>query len=122
MTTSAWPALDDRAVAGLRSHFAGELVMPGDPAYDERRRIWNRMIDRRPALIARVTSPEDARSALLFARDHGLPLAVRGGGHNVSGSALADGGVVIDHGLRRGVFVDPATRQIEVEPDALLND
>jgi len=114
--------LDRRAIETLRSRFHGELVTPEDSAYDDRRRIWNRMIDRRPALIARVASSADARHALLFAREHGLPIAIRGGGHNVSGSASVDGGLVIDHSMRRGVRVDRATRRVEVEPGALLGD
>lgn len=64
----------------------------------------------------------DARHALLFAREHGLPIAIRGGGHNVAGSALVDGGLVIDHTLRRGVRVDRAARRVEVEPGVLLSE
>ena len=71
------------------------------------------MIDRRPALFARCASTEDAQRALAFAREHGLPVSIMGGGHNVSGSALVDDGVVIDHGLRRGVAAEcgPVARQ-----------
>ncbi|MGH2456246.1 MAG: FAD-binding oxidoreductase [Candidatus Limnocylindria bacterium] len=106
----------------LGGGFAGELLLPGDALYDERRRIWNRMIDRRPALIARVAGVEDTRRVLDFAREQGLPLAIRGGGHNVAGTASVDDGVVIDHGLRREVRVDPARRRVEVEPGALLGE
>jgi FAD/FMN-containing dehydrogenase len=116
------PALDDAAVRQLADGFAGELIRPTSDGYDEARRIWNRMIDRRPALIARCADARDARLALVFAREHGLPSSVRGGGHNVSGSALVDGGVVIDHSLRRAVRVDPATRTVEVEPGVLLGE
>ena len=117
----ASPDLAD-AVGQLASRFAGQLVTPGSPTYDEARRLWNRMIDRRPALIARCADAQDARRAVAFAREHGLPISVRGGGHNVSGSALVNGGVVIDHGLRRAVRVDPATQFVEVEPGVLLGE
>ncbi|HXG39561.1 MAG TPA: FAD-binding oxidoreductase [Candidatus Limnocylindrales bacterium] len=120
--TSLATALDRRALAGLRERFAGELIVPGDPTYEERRRVWNRMIDRRPVLIARPSSTADAREALLFARERGLPVAIRGGGHNVSGSALVDGGVVVDQSLRRSVRVDPNSRRVEVEPGVLLGE
>lgn len=122
MATMAPGTLDGQAIAALRARFSGEVLTPSDAAYDERRRIWNRMIDRRPAVIARVTDTADARHALLFAREHGLPIAIRGGGHNVAGSALVDGGVVIDHTLRRGVRVDRATRRVEAEPGVLLGE
>ena len=120
--TTATPIVAQTALEGLRSRFAGELIVPGDRSYDERRRIWNRMIDRRPALIARASTQDDARRALLFARQHGLPIAIRGGGHNVSGSALVDRGVVIDHAMRRAVHVDPVTRLVEVDPGVLLGE
>jgi FAD/FMN-containing dehydrogenase len=122
MVTTPTAAFDARALDALRACFAGELILPDDPGYDEHRHIWNRMIDRRPALIARVSSADDARLALLFAREHELPVAIRGGGHNVSGSAMVDGGVVIDHSLRRRVEVDPGTRRVEAEPGAVLGD
>jgi hypothetical protein len=70
MAANAAPRVQPKALRDLRDHLAGELVVPGDPVYDERRRVWKRMIDRRPALIARAASAEDARLALLFAREH----------------------------------------------------
>ena len=109
-------------VAGLAGTFDGELALPGDAAYDSRRAIWNRMIDRRPALFARAASADDSRRALAFARDHDLPVSIMGGGHNVSGSALVDGGVVIDHGLRRGVQLSADLSHVSAEPGALLGD
>lgn len=111
-----------RDLGALASAFSGELVTPGDPAYEERRSIWNRMIDRRPELLARCQSAEDARRALAWARDNELPVSIMGGGHNVAGSALVDGGVVIDHGLRRAVTLSPDGRRVSVEPGALLGD
>ncbi len=97
-------------------------MLPGEAGYEERRSIWNRMIDRRPALFARCASTEDARRALAFARERDLPISIMGGGHNVSGSALVDDGVVIDHGLRRGVHLSADRSRVSVEPGALLGD
>ena len=116
------PQLEDRVVRQLADGFAGQLIRPSDDGYDEARRLWNRMIDRRPALVARCADAEDARRAVVFASEHDLPISVRGGGHNVSGSALVDGGVVVDHSLRRAVRVDPAARTVEVEPGVLLGE
>ena len=121
MSTSA-TFLSTADIGQLAESFSGELLRPEDAGYDAQRQIWNRMADRRPLLIARCASAEDARRALLFARQQGLPISVRGGGHNVSGSALAEGGVVLDHTLRRGVTVDPQTSLVEVEPGVTLGE
>jgi FAD/FMN-containing dehydrogenase len=102
--------------------FSGHLIGPGDTDYDSARRIWNDAIDRRPALIAQCAGPEDAARALAFARREGLPVAVRGGGHNVSGSALCDDGVVIDFSRLREVQVDPQQRVAYVQPGALWGE
>jgi FAD binding domain len=76
--------------------FQGELLDPRHPGYDGARRLWNGAIDKRPALIARCTGPADVRAGIELARAGGLPLAVRGGGHNVAGTASCDGGLVLD--------------------------
>lgn len=110
-----------RTVADL-TRFKGSLIWPDDPAYREARRIWNGAIDRRPALIARCSDAEDASLALAHAVAERLPVAVRGGGHNVSGSALCDGGVVIDFSALRRVEVDPERRTATVQPGALWGD
>ncbi|MCH6471228.1 FAD-binding oxidoreductase [Sinomonas terrae] len=102
--------------------FEGELVWPGDEGYNAARRIWNGAIDRRPALIARCLDEEDASAALKYALSRKLPLSVRGGGHNVSGSALAEGGVVIDFSALRGVVVDPDSMSVRVQPGALWGE
>lgn len=106
----------------LPNGFQGTLLAPGDPDYAEARRIWNGAIDRWPALIARCGGVEDAAMALAYARREGLSVAVRGGGHNVSGSALCDGGVVLDFSALRGVEVDPDARVARVQPGALWGD
>src|SRR5262249_7050685 len=86
------------------------LPPPADPGYDEARTIWTAMTRRRPAVIARVSGSADVIACVNFARENGLPLSVRGGGHNVAGTALCDGGLMIDMSLRRGVRVDPTRR------------
>ena len=101
---------------------AGTVITPTDPEYDEARQIWNGAIDRRPALIVRCQEPADAATALRHARHHQLPVAIRGGGHNVSGSALADGGIVIDFSKMRRVEVDAQCKTARVAPGALWAD
>src|SRR5688500_6742044 len=90
---------DDRPIRAFRARLQGELLAPGDPGYDDARRIFNAMIDRYPALIARARSAEDVRRAVLFARELDLPLSVKGGGHNVAGSAVCEGGLMLDLSL-----------------------
>ena len=94
--------------------FAGELITPEDPAYEQARKVYNAMIDRRPALVARCTSPEDVALAIAYARRHDLLLAVRGGGHNGAGLGTCDGGVVIDLSPLKGVGVDREARTARV--------
>ena len=96
-------------MAGLTelAGFQGELLRPADPGYDEARRLWNGAIDKRPVLIARCTGAADVRAGIEHARASGLPLAVRGGGHNVAGTASCDGGLVADLSPLRQVRVDP---------------
>jgi FAD/FMN-containing dehydrogenase len=107
-------------VEGIRAEefvgFRGELVLPEHPAYEARRRVWNAMIDRRPMVIARCTGAADVISAVNMARERGLPLAVRGGAHNVAGRATCDDGVVIDLSPMRGIRVEPASRTARAEP------
>jgi FAD/FMN-containing dehydrogenase len=102
--------VDAAEVAELGSAFGGELVRPEDAGYEEARAVWNGLITKRPALIARCASRADAAAALAFARDRGLPVSVRGGGHGVAGTALTEGGLVIDLSLLRTVEVDTERR------------
>ena len=104
-----------KTIGGLAS-FQGTLIRPDDDGYDDARQLWNAAIDRRPALIARCTDADDAAVALDYAREAGLPISVRGGGHNVSGSALVDDGVVIDLSAMKGVEIDPIRRLARVQP------
>src|SRR5881397_2849362 len=114
--------LDETALSELEGSFRGQLVGPGDPGYDEHRRIWNGSIDRFPALIARCAGVADVVAAVRFARDTGLEVAVRGGGHSFPGLSLCDGGVVIDLGLMKGVRVDPEARTVRAQAGVLLGE
>lgn len=96
----------EKETAVLATNFQGELIYPGDAGYDEARAVWNGMIDRHPALIARCATVYDVQAAVNFARESGLPLSVRGGGHNVAGHAVNDGGIVIDLSRMNSVTVD----------------
>jgi FAD/FMN-containing dehydrogenase len=106
----------------LRRSFRGPVIERDDPDYDAIRRIWNGAIDRRPALVARCTGAADVIAALTFACERDLPVAVRGGGHNVAGTALCEGGLVIDLQLMRGLRIDPAQRRLYVQPGLRLAD
>ena len=106
----------------LRGHLRGALCYPGEPGYDEARTIWNAMIDRRPAAIVRAAAAEDVARAIGVARERQLPLSVRGGGHNIAGLAVCDGGLMIDLSPLKTVRVDPARRTARVEPGATLAD
>jgi FAD/FMN-containing dehydrogenase len=106
----------------FKAQFLGDVLLPGDAGYDDVRQIWNAMIDRRPALIARCTSPEDVVQAVKFARKHRLLVSIRGGGHNIAGNAICDDGIMIDVSPMKGVQVDPNARRATVEPGCTLAD
>ena len=101
---------NDGAVGELAANFRGDLIQPGDPGYDQARSVFNAMIDRRPAVVARCRGVADVVAAVNFARDTGLALAVRSGGHSMPGYGVCDGGIVIDLSPMKGIFVDPETR------------
>lgn len=109
-------------VETLDGAFAGELIGRDHPAYERARRVWNGTVDRRPAIIARCHRGEDVVAALGFARDRALPVAVRGGGHNVAGNAVCDDGVVIDLSAMKAIDVDPERGIARVEPGVLLGE
>ncbi|MEU7038618.1 FAD-binding oxidoreductase [Streptomyces sp. NPDC046237] len=111
----------DSALAGLREDLAGEVYVPGDPGYDEARKIHNGMIDRRPAVIAQCATTEDVSNAVLFGRETELPVAVRGGGHSVAGSSVVDDGLVIDLRRMHAVVADPEHLTARVEGGATMS-
>ena len=117
MTTISAPALEAFA-ASLR----GQTLHAGDGGYDEARTVWNAMIERRPGLIVRCVGASDVIAAVKFAREHKLLVAVRGGGHNIAGSAVCDGGLMIDLSMMKSVRVDKVARRAWVEPGAILSD
>jgi FAD/FMN-containing dehydrogenase len=108
--------------APLAERLAGEVIRPDHPDYDTARRVWNGMIDKRPAAIARCAGADDVAAAVRFAVDHGLPLAVRGGGHNVAGTATVDDGLVIDLSTMRSVRIDTSVRTVHVQGGATWAD
>jgi FAD/FMN-containing dehydrogenase len=114
--------MKNEVVEAFKATLRGPVMLPGDPGYDEARAIWNGMIDRHPAMIVRCAGTADVAAAIGFARDNGLPLAVKGGGHNIAGSALCDDGLVIDLSGMRDVHVDPRSRLAWVGGGALLSD
>jgi FAD/FMN-containing dehydrogenase len=109
-------------IADLRAALRGRLLSASENGYDEARRIWNGMFDRRPALIARCAGAADVTQAVDFARENDLLIAVRGGGHSLSGQSVCDGGLMIDLSPMRGIRVDPIARTARVEGGVLLGD
>jgi FAD/FMN-containing dehydrogenase len=103
-------SLDRASIAELSARFSGVLLGPDDSGYEDLRRVHNGMIDRRPALIARCLGTADIVDAVNFARTRGVDLALRGGGHNVAGRAVCDGGLMLDMSLMKGIHVDPVRR------------
>ena len=113
--------LDEAAVAALATSTRGELIRPGDAGYDVARKVNNGMIDRYPALVVRATNVADVIASVNFAREQGLLLAIRGGGHNGPGLGTCDDGLVLDLGLMKGVRVDPAASTARVRQVELSN-
>jgi hypothetical protein len=122
LVSRAGARIDDDLVAGFAAGVAGQVIRPADPDYDAARRIWNALIDKHPGLILRAQGAADVIQAVDFARRHDVLVAVRGGGHNVAGRALCDGGLVIDLSAMRGVLVDAASRTVRVQGGATLGD
>ena len=115
-------AFDAASIVEFKRTFSGTAILPSDDSYDVARRIWNAIIDKSPGMIARCASVADVVQAVRFARARDLAAAVRGGGHNVGGRALCEGGIVIDLSAMRGVVVDSDRRTVEVEGGATLSD
>ena len=121
-TLDATRTIPEETLAALKSKMRGSVALPGEEGYDAARTIWNAMIDRRPAVAARCVTANDVAHAVKLARDQSLLVSVRGGGHNIAGAAICDGGLLIDLSLMRAVHVDPAARIARVEPGVTLAD
>jgi FAD/FMN-containing dehydrogenase len=115
-------SLTPEALVGFRAALGGQALLSGDIGYDQARTVWNATVDKRPALVVRCAGPSDVVQAVRFARQHDLLLAVRAGGHNIAGKAVADGALLIDLSQMRSVRVDRAARVAWVEPGATLAD
>ena len=107
--------LDQSTIDAFKSNFRGAILCPGDAGYDEARKLYNRMIDRRPAIIARCAGVADVINAVSFAGAHNVLLSVRGGGHSVAGNALCEGGLVIDLSAMKGIRADPVSRTVRAQ-------
>src|SRR5215467_13182701 len=114
--------MNEAKVQELRTKLRGELITPADAAYETARKVYNAMIDRRPALIARCHDAADVMAGVTFAREQGLPLAVRGGAHNGPGLGTVEGGLVLDLATMKGVRVDPKTRTVRVAGGAVWGE
>lgn len=112
----------DADVARLRQRLRGSIVLPQDGAYEEARQVWNGMIDKRPAAVVYCAAPDDVAETVSLARSQDLPLAVRGGGHNVAGNSVCGGGIVIDLSHMKAVTVDPEHRVVRAEAGLTLGE
>jgi FAD/FMN-containing dehydrogenase len=107
--------LEEAAVTAFKQSLRGQLIAPGDERYEETRQVWNANIDRRPGLICRPAGVADVITAVNFARDHALLVAVRGRAHSFAGTGVCNGGLVIDLCLMKGIRVDPVRRTVRAE-------
>ncbi|MEJ7769646.1 MAG: FAD-dependent oxidoreductase, partial [Chitinophagaceae bacterium] len=114
--------IKQQIVNEFKKKLTGDLLLPGDQGYEETRKVWNGMIDRQPALIVRCKNSEDVTHAVNFAREHNLLLSVRGGGHNITGNAVCDGGIMVDLSLMKSIKVDPVQQIADVETGATWGD
>ena len=114
--------LHGSVIDDFKADIRGDVLVPGDAGYDEARQIWNAMIDRRPAAIARCRSAQDVVQAVKFARKQNVLVSIQGGGHNIAGNAVCDDGLMIDLSPMKGVKVDPKDRRATVEPGCTLGD
>ena len=114
--------LKQEAIDGLRLRHRGPLLLPGEAGYEDSRSVWNAMIDRKPALVARCRGASDVIACVQFARDNDMLLSIKGGGHNIAGLAAADGALMLDMSLMRGVWVDSRNRIAHAQAGCLLGD
>ena len=114
--------LDSDAIGGLRARLRGPVLLPGEAGFEDSRTVWNAMIDRRPAVVARCLGVADVIAGVRFAREHDLLLCLKGGGHNIAGLATADGALMLDLSLMRGVWVEPGREIAHAQAGCLLGD
>ena len=114
--------LSPELITELRGKVRGAVLAPGESGYDAARTIWNAMIDRRPGLIIRAAGAADVVQAVNLARTHGLVIAIKGGGHNIAGNAVGDGGLMLDLSAMKSVRIDPRARTARVEPGVTLGE
>jgi FAD/FMN-containing dehydrogenase len=120
--TDRYIPIGSQDLARLRRGFQGQVLLPEDPGYHQARQVWNAMVDRRPAVIARCKGPADVAAAVRFGRTHDLEIGVRGGGHSVLGISVPNGGLMVDLTPMGSVRVDPDRRRAWVGGGALLGD
>ncbi len=113
---------NNRKIETFKSNFSGQVILPTDAAYERARQVWNGMISKRPALIARCNNVEDVVKSIRFARGNDLLVSIRGGGHNVAGYAVCDDGIVIDMTNMKRVDVNLEAQTVRVEAGALWGD
>ena len=114
--------LPQDVITSWKSRLRGPVLAPGDVGYEDSRTVWNAMIDRRPAMVVRCLGTADVIECVRFARDHDLLLCIKCGGHNIAGLAVADGGLMLDMSLMRGVWVDPDRRVAHAQAGCLLGE
>jgi FAD binding domain len=114
--------MNETMLEHLQSLLRGKLLVPGREGYEAARKVWNGMYDRRPLAIAQCAGAADVRTAVLFAREHGLPVAVRGGGHSLAGHSICDHGLVIDLTAMKGIRVDSSARLVQAQPGLRWSD
>ena len=110
--------VSEQALDRFRARLRGDLVRADDPGYDRSRRVWNALVDRRPALIACCRAPSDVSAAVQFGCEHDILVSIKGGGHNISGNAVCDGGLMLDLSAMSSIRVDPAGRSARAEAGA----
>ncbi|HVL22897.1 MAG TPA: FAD-dependent oxidoreductase, partial [Thermomicrobiales bacterium] len=115
-------ALDQGAVDEFTARLRGRLLRPGDNDYDAARRVWNAMVDKRPALIVQCAGAADVVAAVRFATEHDLLVSIRGGGHGVAGLAVCDDGLMIDLSRMKGIRVDPVAKTARAEAGVLWGE
>ena len=114
--------LNQDIIESLKKRLQGQVLSPGENGYEGSRTVWNGMIDRKPAIIVRCLGTADVIACMQFVREHKLLVCIKGGGHNIAGLASADGAIMLDMSLMRGIMVDPVKKIAYTQVGCLLND